>query len=101
VSELLFDKLAYIDRLTRGGIPEPQARAHTEAMDAALHESVATRADIARLEAATRGVATQLEHKIELLDGKIDLAVKDLTIRVGVMLFALFSALEAARLFIR
>jgi len=48
---LLFDKLAYIDRLKRAGIDEAAARAHAEAMDDALRESVATKIDIRALEA--------------------------------------------------
>jgi hypothetical protein len=41
--QILFDRLTYIDRLKRGGIGDEQARAHAEAMDAALRESVATK----------------------------------------------------------
>jgi hypothetical protein len=32
---MLFDKLTYVDRLTKAGIDEAQARAHAEAMDVA------------------------------------------------------------------
>jgi hypothetical protein len=46
---LLFDKLAYVDRLVKAGIDESQARAHAEAMELALRESVATKSDIAEL----------------------------------------------------
>jgi hypothetical protein len=38
---LTFDRLAYIDRLTSGGIDEQQARAHAAALEAALGDSVA------------------------------------------------------------
>ena len=78
---ILFDKLAYIDRLTKAGIDEHQARAHAEAMDEALRESVATRRDIA-----------ELKHEIQL-------AVRDMTIRTGGMLVLLFTALAAVRFF--
>jgi hypothetical protein len=63
---LLFDKLAYVDRLIKPGIDGSQARAPSDALDEALKESVATKADIARL-----------QHKIDLLG-------RDLTVRVGV-----------------
>ena len=79
--QILFDKLAYIDRLIRGGIAEPQARAHAEAMDEALRESVATKTDIYRLET------------------KIELAVRDMTIRTGGMLIVLFAALASIKFF--
>jgi hypothetical protein len=79
---LLFDKLAYIDRLTKAGIDEAQARAHAEAMEEALRESVATKSDIA-----------ELRHEIQL-------AVRDMTIRVGGMMIVLFTALVAVRFFV-
>ena len=81
-NQLLFDKLAYIDRLTKAGIDEAQARAHAEAMEEALRESVATRSDIARL-----------EHKIEL-------AIRDLKIWTGSIAVLLFGALVAVRFFV-
>ena len=49
--QILFDKLIYIDRLKRAGVTEEQARAHAEAIDGALREAVATKLDIARLDA--------------------------------------------------
>jgi hypothetical protein len=81
MENLLFDKLAYVDRLTKAGIDEAQARAFSDALDEALKESVATRADIVRL-----------EHKIDLLG-------RDLTIRMGGMLILLFTALAAIKFF--
>jgi len=86
VENLLFDKLAYIDRLTKAGVDKAQARAHAEAMEEALRESVATKSDIARLEA-------DLLHEIQL-------AVRDLKIWVGGMLVLLFTALVAVRFFV-
>ena len=41
-----FDRLAYIDRLTAAGFEDRQARAHADALDAALHESVASKGDV-------------------------------------------------------
>lgn len=43
MTDLLFDKLAYKDKLTASGVPEAQARALGDAMDEALRESVVTR----------------------------------------------------------
>jgi hypothetical protein len=60
--ELLFDKLAYTDRLRRAGIGEDQARAHGEAVEEALRESVATKADVLRLEAAIKADIQRLEN---------------------------------------
>jgi hypothetical protein len=50
-------------------------------MEEALLESVATKSDI-----------TELRHEIQL-------AVRDMTIRVGGMLIVLFTALDAVRFF--
>jgi predicted secreted Zn-dependent protease len=84
MTELLFDKLAYMDRLQRAGIAEPAARAHAEAMEEALRESVATKADIAALRADISAVRTE-----------IAMAVRDMTIRTGAIAMALFAALAS------
>jgi hypothetical protein len=46
MSTTTFDRLAYLETLRAAGIPEDQARAHTAALDAALHESVVTQAGL-------------------------------------------------------
>jgi hypothetical protein len=46
-TDLLFDKLAYKDKLTASGVPEATARAHADALDEALREGVATKSDVA------------------------------------------------------
>jgi hypothetical protein len=81
MTQVLFDKLAYMDRLTRAGINETQARAHAEAMEEALRESVATKSDVRDLE------------------NKIEIAVRDMTIRTGAMLIVLFGALASIKFF--
>ena len=83
--QITFDKLVYIDRLKSAGIDEPQARAHAEALDQALRESVATRQDL-------REEVAQLEHKIEVLG-------RDLTIRMGGIAIILFGALASIKFF--
>lgn len=83
--QILFDKLVYIDRLKRSGISEEHARAHAEAIDEALRESVVTipifRSEIMRVES------------------KVELAVRDLTIRMGAIAVALFAALAGIKYF--
>ncbi len=73
-SQLTFDKLAYIDRLKTGGVDEGEARAHAEALDAALRDTVATKHDL-------------------------EIAVRDLTIRAGGIAMILFGALAAIKYF--
>ena len=72
--QILFDKLAYIDKLKSAGISDDQARAHAEAMDAALRDSVATKFDIAALK-------------------------NELTLRVGGMLAGTIAILAAMKFF--
>jgi hypothetical protein len=88
--QILFDKLAFIDRLKGAEFTEPQARAIGEALDDALRESLVTKADLDVTTAALKADIARLDHKI-------DLAVRDMTIRTGAMLIALFSALVALR----
>jgi hypothetical protein len=45
-AQVLFNSLAYIDRLTRGGFSPEQARASAEALETAFSESVATKSDV-------------------------------------------------------
>lgn len=77
---LTFDRLAYIDRLKQSGVEENQARAHADALDAALRDTIATKADVidlgsehrreireveSELRREIREVETRLEAKIE------------------------------------
>jgi hypothetical protein len=79
--QILFDKLAYIDKLKRAGIDETHARAHGEALDSVLRESVATKSDV------------------ETLRHDLQLAVRDLTIRMGGVAIVLFGALVSIKFF--
>ncbi len=57
-SPITFDRVAYIDRLKEAGFDDRQARAQADALDAALRDSVATKADL-------ENVKRELEAKIE------------------------------------
>jgi hypothetical protein len=74
MTDLLFDKLAYKDKLTASGIPEAQARALGDAMDEALRESVVTRT-------------------------YLDMRLSQLTIRVGGMMIAAVAILIGVKFF--
>jgi len=81
-SQILFDKLRFIDRLKEGGsFTEPQARVLGDAVDEALRQGVATKADIALV----RADMLQLKY--------------DVTVRMGVIAVALFGALTATKFF--
>jgi hypothetical protein len=85
MTDLLFDKLAYKDKLTASGIPEAQARALGDALDEALRESVATKNDVAILRSDLMTELTQLKL--------------DLTIRMGVMAAATIAILASLKFF--
>jgi len=53
-AQILFNQLAYIDRLTRGGFSPEQARASAEALETAFTESVATKSDLAEVRTALK-----------------------------------------------
>jgi uncharacterized protein Yka (UPF0111/DUF47 family) len=90
-TQIAFDKLVYIDRLKSAGkIDEPLARAHAEALDQALRESVATRQDLLELRQELREEVARLEHKIDVLG-------RDLTIRMGGIAIILFGALASIK----
>ena len=71
-----FDKLAYIDALKANGVAEDQARAHAVALDTALHEVVATKADMAavRADMATEFAAVRADMATEFAAVRADMA---------------------------
>ena len=56
MTQILFDKLAYVGALRAGGFTDQQAEVQANALDTALRESVAIKADI-----------TDVRHEIELV----------------------------------
>jgi hypothetical protein len=74
MTDLLFDKLAYKDKLTASGVPEAQARAFGDAMDEALRESVVTRTHL-------------------------DMRLSQLTVRIGGMIGAAVAILIGVKFF--
>ena len=63
-TQVLFNQLSYIDRLTRGGFSAEQARASAEALETAFTESVATKSDLGE-------VKTELKQEIAGLKTEI------------------------------
>jgi hypothetical protein len=91
-TQLTFDKLVYIDRLKSAGVDEPHARAHAEALDQALRDTVATRQDIQDV----RNEIIRLENKIE---STVAIAVRDLKIWMGGAIIVAFGALATIKFF--
>jgi hypothetical protein len=109
-AEITFDKLVYIDRLKSAGVAEPQARAHAEALDQALRDTVATKNDLRDLRDEMRDLRQDLRKEMDVfrveiraeivrIDNKIDVAVRDLTIRMGGIAIVLFGAPASIRFF--
>lgn len=63
-STVTFDRPTYIDRLREAGVDDNQARAHAEALDAALRDTIATKTDIDLLRADLRADLANLKTDI-------------------------------------
>lgn len=87
-----FNRLMYLDTLQAGGIPELQARAHANALNGALHESVATKGGIGALKGDMTALRFEFKMNMEILR-------RDLTIRMGAMMMALGGVLIAVKYF--
>ncbi len=74
-SAVTFDRLTYIDRLKEAGIEERAARAHAEALDAALRDSVATKGDVDAVRRELKETELRLDAKIETVGAalKVDI----------------------------
>ena len=90
--ETVFDTLAYTRRLTQAGVEDKHAEALTDALRAAFSEGVATRADIARLEARMDAQ----DAKLDALDAKLDANMRAMQWVLGLM--AALLVMMAARL---
>jgi septal ring factor EnvC (AmiA/AmiB activator) len=62
-AQVLFNPLAYVDRLTRGGFTAEQARASAEALETAFSESVATKSDVESLRHELQSSIEALRHE--------------------------------------
>src|SRR5208337_3597718 len=71
-SQVLFDRLAYVDRLKAASFTEQQARGAADALGDALTETVATKADI-----------TQLDAKIDARFAQVDARFAQVTAQIA------------------
>ncbi|MBY6242409.1 CCDC90 family protein [Methylosinus sp. Sm6] len=62
-AQVLFNQLAYVDRLTRGGFTSEQARASAEALETAFSEGVATRSDVESSKRELQSSIDALRHE--------------------------------------
>ena len=64
MSTTTFDKLLYLETLKSSGISEEQAKAHAHALDEALRDAVATKADVERLGFELRAMEQRMTIKL-------------------------------------
>ena len=102
---MMFETLAYIDRLKQAGIDDAAARAHAEALRTALGETVATKDDLKDVRAEIKDVRAEIREIAARLDHKIDLVARDQTIKlyvtIGSATVVMLSAMAALKLFVR
>lgn len=68
---VVFDKLSFMRNLESDGIfPRPQAERLSDTIHQAFQESVATKADIERLELRIDGMEARLDAKLSTMDTK-------------------------------
>ena len=95
-----FDTLVYARRLKEAGVDDAQAEAHAEAMRDAITESVATKADIARLEAkidtGLAGLKAEIDTKHTDLKAEIDTGLAGLKAEIDTGLAGLKAEIAAS-----
>ena len=69
MSDILFDKLIFVDRLKGDGFTDKQAQTLADALDEALRESVATKSDIVRLNGKVHLTAERASDELKHLKG--------------------------------
>ena len=69
-----FDTHAYVKQLTAAGVPEPQAEVHAQVLSEAVIERLATKDDLHLLRHEFRGDLKDLELRITLRFGAMQVA---------------------------
>ena len=76
---IAFDTLAFANKLKAAGVPERQAETHAEAIASLVNEQMATKRDLAELEATLRRDLADVRRDMKELEMR-------LTIRLGTMM---------------
>ncbi|MFZ2407276.1 MAG: DUF1640 domain-containing protein [Methylobacter sp.] len=87
MSTVTFDTLKYVEALQKGGVPENQARAQSEALKEVLNTEVATKHDIKELE-------LKIDARFEKIQGEFTLVKWMIGFNLAVsvsILFKIFS----------
>ena len=90
-AQVLFNQLAYIDRLTRGGFSPEQARASTEALETAFSESVVTKSDFVDVKSELKADIASI--RIEIAQSKNEILPWEFGFNL-VMIGAIFGTIK-------
>jgi hypothetical protein len=93
-AHLLFDKLAYVDRLKASGVEEQQARAHADGLDQAFREEVVTKTDLATLSATLDAKFAQIDTKFAAVQTDIQKSQNRILLAIITVSFALLGAIK-------
>jgi chromosome segregation ATPase len=79
---IIFDRTRYTDKLRDNGVDEKTARAHSDALDGALRDAVATKTDLQAVETTLKTDLQELEKSLttELheLEGRMNINFADI-----------------------
>ena len=82
---IIFDRTRYTDKLRDNGVDEKTARAHSDALDGALRDAVATKTDLLELKSELKTdiaeLRTELKTDIAELEARIDTQFADVHLK--------------------
>lgn len=94
------DRLALANAIEDAGIPRDKAQRVASVIFDAIHDNVATKADVQASEAAIRGLVVgevaRLDTRIERLDAKVELLASRTFNRLGALMAVLIGLLFVA-----
>ena len=79
---IAFDTLAYANKLKAAGVPERQAEVQAEAIAGLINEQMATKRDLAELEAVLRRDIKELDVKIVQTEANLRRDIKELDAKI-------------------
>jgi hypothetical protein len=75
---IIFDRTRYTDKLRDNGVDEKTARAHSDALDGALRDAVATKTDLLELKTELKTDIAELEARMDTQFADIHLKFADI-----------------------
>ena len=94
-STIPFDPHAYVKRLEAAGVPERQAEVHGLALAELVVTHLATKQDLADMEARLDGRFKEVDARFNELEARMDSRFKELELRLTLRLGAMLAAAVA------